>query len=78
MFEVRCAWLVYFVEVIETTHFRAHFNISRIRVKKFRKWIMFWTAVPAKKIANVIRAEAGAIFETFEANNICELLWPQP
>lgn len=52
--------LKYFVKAIFTKEFCAHFNIGRLRVKQFFKWIMFSSTIPTKMIAEVLRNEKKA------------------
>lgn len=57
LFKVDHALLVYFVEDIVTTDFCAHFNISRLQVKRFLKWIISSNIVPEKRTVNVMSAK---------------------
>lgn len=60
MSEASRALLVHFVEGLERTNFREHFNIGRFYVKQFQNYIMSSKTIPANKIADVMRAKAGA------------------
>lgn len=60
MTEFHFVMLVYFVEVLETNDFHAHFNIATQHVKQFLLWIVSSNIVPAKNIANVMIAKASA------------------
>lgn len=59
--KVNRAMLVLLMDAFETTNIRANFNIGRLHVKWFLKWIMFSNIVQAKKIGDVMRAKAYAL-----------------
>lgn len=65
MFEVSYSIHDNSVEAIETNKFRVHLNIGRLHVKQFVKWAVSSNAVPAKKIADIIRAKASARSKPF-------------
>lgn len=78
MSEFNGASLLHFVEAIETTDVSAHFNIGRLHVKQFLKWLMSSDTSLAKKIADVKRVTVNArlkppkltIFTSFSDPNL--------
>lgn len=60
MSKVNRALLVHFVNTIETSEFRALFNIGRLHIKQFLNWNMLSNTVPEKKNAHMMEAKASA------------------
>lgn len=75
--EVDRALLAHIMKAVKTTNFRAHFNISRLYVKLFLKWIMFSNTVLAKKNYGRDKIQSTQTFKAIKAISVCKLLCSQ-
>lgn len=66
----------HFVERIKTSKLRARFNVVRLCVNQFHKWIIISNTVPARIIADVMTSKGSVSLKPLELTMFATLLIP--